>query len=314
MASNTGTRSPRERLITCSTLGGRCLLLQRLPLLGDQPRVLHRDHRLGGKVLQQRDLLVGEGTHFLTVNDNHSQKRIVFAQRDVNRGAPATEIDMCPASLIARAVGIAVLDIIDMNDIFAEDDPVRVAPGRGPVRFDQVIHQCGRHAARCDKSKHVTVIGVRTPISASHSRSAFSSIASNTGARLPGEALITCNTSAVAVCCSSASRCLGDQPRVLDRDDRLIGECADRVDLPSGERPNLNPSEIECADHNAIADQWDTQNAAHSRPSGTFQQGVFRVQGHVHEMDKLLCQHRPTGYRIPVDRKGTANSRKWLIG
>ena len=36
---------------------------------------------------------------------------------------------------------------------------------------------------------------------------AFSNIASNTGAKLPGEALMTCNTSAVAVCCSSASRC-----------------------------------------------------------------------------------------------------------
>ena len=47
----------------------------------------------------------------------------------------------------------------------------------------------------------------RMPNAASHSRIAFSSIASNTGARLPGEALITCNTSAVAVCCSSASRC-----------------------------------------------------------------------------------------------------------
>ena len=35
---------------------------------------------------------------------------------------------------------------------------------------------------------------------------AFSSIASNTGARSPGEALMTCSTSAVAVCCSSASR------------------------------------------------------------------------------------------------------------
>ena len=34
---------------------------------------------------------------------------------------------------------------------------------------------------------------------------AFSSIASNTGARSPGEELMTCNTSAVAVCCSSAS-------------------------------------------------------------------------------------------------------------
>ena len=41
----------------------------------------------------------------------------------------------------------------------------------------------------------------------SHRSCAFSSIASNTGVRLPGEALITCNTSAVAVCCSSASRC-----------------------------------------------------------------------------------------------------------
>ena len=45
------------------------------------------------------------------------------------------------------------------------------------------------------------------PNAASHRRIAFSSIASNTGARSPGEALMTCNTSAVAVCCSSASRC-----------------------------------------------------------------------------------------------------------
>ena len=44
------------------------------------------------------------------------------------------------------------------------------------------------------------------PKAASHSRIAFSSIASNTGARSPGEELMTCNTSAVAVCCSNASR------------------------------------------------------------------------------------------------------------
>src|SRR5260370_5552138 len=44
------------------------------------------------------------------------------------------------------------------------------------------------------------------PNAASHSRVALSSIASNTGASSPGEELMTCNTSAVAVCCSSASR------------------------------------------------------------------------------------------------------------
>ena len=46
----------------------------------------------------------------------------------------------------------------------------------------------------------------RMPKAASHSRIAFSSIASNTGARSPGEELMTSKTSAVAVCCSSASR------------------------------------------------------------------------------------------------------------
>src|SRR6516164_91362 len=45
----------------------------------------------------------------------------------------------------------------------------------------------------------------RTPKGASHSRVAFSSIALNTGARSPGEELMTCNTSAVAASRASAS-------------------------------------------------------------------------------------------------------------
>ena len=48
-------------------LGGRGLLLQCLARLGDQPRVLHRDHRLRREVLQQRDLLVGERPDLLAV-------------------------------------------------------------------------------------------------------------------------------------------------------------------------------------------------------------------------------------------------------
>ena len=53
--------------------------------------------------------------------------------------------------------------------------------------------------------------------------------------RLPGEALITCNTSAVAVCCSSASRCSVEQPRVLHRDHRLGSEVLQQGDLLAGE-------------------------------------------------------------------------------
>ena len=43
------------------------------------------------------------------------------------------------------------------------------------------------------------------PNFASQIRVAFSSIASNTGSSSPGELEMTCNTSEVAVCCSSAS-------------------------------------------------------------------------------------------------------------
>ena len=59
---------------------------------------------------------------------------------------------------------------------------------------------------------------------------ALSTIASNTGCRSNGERLMTFSTSAVAVCCSSDSLDLAralqlvKQPRVLDRDHRLIGK------------------------------------------------------------------------------------------
>ena len=58
--------------------------------------------------------------------------------------------------------------------------------------------------------------------------------------RRSGELLMTRRISAVAVCCSSASvrsalrwLQLVEQPRVLDRDDRLVGEGLEQRDLLS---------------------------------------------------------------------------------
>ena len=48
---------------------------------------------------------------------------------------------------------------------------------------------------------------------------------------------MTCNTSAVAVCCSDVDfGQFGQQPRILHSDDRLVGEGAHQFDLPLGER------------------------------------------------------------------------------
>jgi len=50
--------------------GGGGLLLQCFARLGQQPCIFHRDDGLSGKVLQQRDLLVGERTYLLAVDEN----------------------------------------------------------------------------------------------------------------------------------------------------------------------------------------------------------------------------------------------------
>ena len=70
MVSNTGCRSPGELRDDLEHVGGRGLLLQRFAQLVEQPRVLDGDDGLSGEILDQFDLLVGEGTHLLTVDDD----------------------------------------------------------------------------------------------------------------------------------------------------------------------------------------------------------------------------------------------------
>ena len=93
-------------------------------------------------------------------------------------------------------------------------------------------------------------------------RIALSSMASNTGTRSPGEELMTCNTSAVAVCCSNASRVSLMQPRVFHRDDRLRREVLQERDLLVGERPDLLAMGGDVAEQGAIFAQRHDQERA----------------------------------------------------
>src|SRR5215471_19288611 len=73
--------------------GGRSLLLQCLACLGQQPRVLHCDDRLCGEVLQQRDLLVGEGPHLLAVSAEVPQQDALLTHRYRQIGAATGNLD-----------------------------------------------------------------------------------------------------------------------------------------------------------------------------------------------------------------------------
>src|SRR5207248_2210956 len=62
-----------RRIDQSQDFGGRSLLLQSLARLGDQARVLHRDDGLRREVLDQCNLLIGEGPNLLAVNDKSSK-------------------------------------------------------------------------------------------------------------------------------------------------------------------------------------------------------------------------------------------------
>ena len=51
-------------------------------VLGDEPRILHRDDRLRREILQQRDLLIGERTNFLTIDRDIPEQRISLRSGD----------------------------------------------------------------------------------------------------------------------------------------------------------------------------------------------------------------------------------------
>ena len=79
--------------MTCNTSAVAVCCSKRLARLGQQPRVLHRDHRLRREVLQQRDLLVGERPDLLAIDGDDAEQGIVFAQRHDEQGARAAELD-----------------------------------------------------------------------------------------------------------------------------------------------------------------------------------------------------------------------------
>src|SRR3954452_25101255 len=71
----------------------------------------------------------------------------------------------------------------------------------------QSLRELFRVAVRRGRVERRAVEKKQAPRLAPHRLCALFRMLSNTGARSPGEELMTCSTSAVAVCCSSASCC-----------------------------------------------------------------------------------------------------------
>ena len=62
-----------------------------MPQFVEQPRVLDGDDSLGGKILYQRDLLVGEGADFLAIHGECADQFVVLSSGTANFGSHAPE-------------------------------------------------------------------------------------------------------------------------------------------------------------------------------------------------------------------------------
>ena len=125
-----------------------------------QPGALHRDHRLGGEICQERDLLVCERPDFLTEEIKHAKQGIVFTKRDQKLGSRSAHIGEAPASGISRPVHVVVGDIGDLHDILAMSDPVERHPRGGTYRLPEDMRGCWFDTPHSCNLKTFPIIGM----------------------------------------------------------------------------------------------------------------------------------------------------------
>ena len=95
-----------------------------------------------------------------------------------------------------------------------------------------------------------------------------------------------------------------EQPRVLDRDDRLVGEGANQLDLPLGERLDPLPRQSSMiADRLALAQQRYAKRVRTLPTVIDLGSGVFRVGGDIGDQTTLPSRRAPAGNRPARSRR-----------
>ena len=106
-------------------VAGRGLVFERfLEIAGallqfaEQPRILHRDHRLRREVFEQRNLLFGERSDFVAMDVDDAEKCALAAQRHREPGANISKLEpFARDGAFAKRLGLA--HVGDMDDAFA---------------------------------------------------------------------------------------------------------------------------------------------------------------------------------------------------
>ena len=86
---------------------------------------------------------------------------------------------------------------------------------------------------------------------------------------------------------------LVEQPHVLDRDHRLVGEGGDQLDLLVGERPHRCSDQRHDADWDAFAHERDAEHGTNAAEFLHASERIFGISMNVMNMNRLSFQQRP---------------------
>src|SRR5690242_1492331 len=204
-------------------LGGRGLLLQSLARLGDEARILHRDDRLRRETLQQRYLFLGERTHLGTVDSQGAKKSIVLAQRHPNRRTCASLFDETYPSGFTRPVRVVAGNVRDMYERFTEDEAVerhsRIWPA--VTRQRQILL---RHAMRRQQRETLSIEARESPKRRIANAQRFLQDGIEDRGEIAGRGVDDPEHLGGRGLLFQSLASLGNQPRVLHRDDGLHRE------------------------------------------------------------------------------------------
>src|SRR5262249_43198576 len=149
---------------------------------------------------EERDLLVGEPANLLAEYIDSANQRPFLEHRYKNNCANPQEIDEVHGSYIALAIRRNRAKIIDLHHLLRSNHFSMAAPRTGtecpaPPRLGICRRNIVKRTGNLSPSYRFSV-----PNFASQSRAALANMVSNTGSSPPGELLMTCRTSEVAVC------------------------------------------------------------------------------------------------------------------
>src|SRR5262249_36708480 len=141
-------------------IGGRGLLLQRfgeiagtLTQLVEQPGVLDSDHRLGGEVPDQFDLLVGERQNLLAVYADCSDQLAFLEHRNQQKSSCTCEFENWLAWNFRSEVG-------DVDRLLCAGKAIKSR--RRAARYDLITLVSVNHSLRCvmhrDPTKHFAFV------------------------------------------------------------------------------------------------------------------------------------------------------------